>query len=269
VPGFTHSVDTRNFDAWMHDISSMDGAALGETVLLNQAGVLLNKCIELTPKRLASDIETSVKFKNRNLWENESPSKRKHGDPIISATKSGVIWFVDEPGKGSKATGKHVGSKTFHIMDDVFRWSNDRWSRYQTALAQLTAEQINVENAKRSRGLAARSWLQIAESLGIDLNSCGGEAPPGYVRSATPVNGREYTNGRGQKISEGAAFSLELVNDYPALANPDMTHGRIDGYAILQRAMDKRTFAMQKDMELGVFQSIAKRSTRYPGIFVS
>lgn len=258
MSGLTWQIDTTGFSALANELSNMSGAPL-EAVVLERTGHVLENCIRYTPIRSAGQIETSVKFRNRNLWQNSQLPKLR-GDPIISITKKQVAWYVDTStydGKGSAPAGKKVGNKTFHIMNDRYRWSDARWARFQAALGELQSKQTDLGAARRSRGIMAHSWVQIADALGLTIRC------PDYVRNARPLTGQTYLNGTAEKFRSQDGFFVDIINSNPILIE------RLGGARILSSAVQATVNQFEIDMSRGIFDDIKRRAERYKGIFVS
>src|SRR6202049_2599919 len=166
------TVDTTGFKAMALELARMSGAPVKQVVITETARVL-ERCIQLTPRRTPERIRTTVEYRNRNLWSNgDSSDWRRRGEPIFSITKKGTIFFVDHsnfvPGRGRRGpAGKRIGDKTFHDMNGLFRWGQERWNRYQLFLADMRNKAIDVKKAVAASGLAKASWLQIAFQLGV------------------------------------------------------------------------------------------------------
>lgn len=256
--GVIWTIDTTGFKNLVTELHNMSGAPI-QAVVIERAGHVLENCVRYSPVRSAGQIETSVKFRNRNLWEN-SQLPRLRGDPIVSITKSQVAWYVEDStydGRGPAPAGKKVHGKTFHIMNDRYRWSDARWARFQARLSELQSKQTDLVAAKQSRGIMAHSWYQIAQALGIEIDV------PDYVKTARPLNGQIYEDGTARKFTTPDGFFVELINSNPILIN------RLHGANILSRAVQATINQFTIDMEKGVFQDIKTRASRYPGIFVN
>ena len=259
------TVDTTGFKALAAELSRMSGTPVKQ-VILTETGHVLGRCIQLTPRRAANLIETSVKYRNRNLWTNGDPRDwRKRSDPVVSITKKGAAFFIDQstyvPGKGRTApSGKRIGEKTFHDMNGFFRWSNERWNRYQLFLADMRNKAHDVKAAVRASGLAKASWLQIAMNLGI--GDMVYPPAPAYVHEARPSNGRVYVNGTARRFESPTEFYVEIANDNPTVV------GRLDGAGILQKAINGRIGAFETNLAKGVFEDLKVRASRYKGVFV-
>jgi hypothetical protein len=244
----TVTVDTSNFSRSIRGLSEISGAPI-QSVLLSETGHILERCVQLTTREKADRIERSVEFHNRTL-------KDGSGKPIIYITKSGVSWFLDDPGAGNegRAQGRIIGGKTFHPMTELFHYGDQRWLRYQEFLNQLKAKHIDFREVI---GRVALSWVQIGESLGIDVPA------PGYVKNAPPFRGRAYVDGSGQKIQSTEGFFLEIRNRNPVLLST------IDGFRVLQTAISGRAAYFDQNLRRGVFNDLKERASRYPGVFVT
>ena len=243
------TVDTTGFKDMAAELSRMSGTPVKQVILSETARVLA-RCIQLTPKRAAERIRTTVEYRNRNLWSNGDPANwRLRGDPVVSITKKGTVFFVDRstyvPGRGrTKPRGKRIGEKTFHDMNGFFRWSQERWSRYELFLADMRNKAIDVKKAVAASGLAKASWLQIAFHLGLgdQVNA------PAYVRYARPSNGKVYVNGTARKFESPTEFYVEIANNHPTVV------GQFNGASILQRAINGRLgyfdLAVKKNREI-------------------
>lgn len=258
---FTQSIDTNGFKSLVRELSDMSGTPI-QTVILEETGKVLEHCVRGTPERSRERVTRSVEFRNRNLWEGQQWPANLRGDPIISITKSQVAWFIEEPKtddvRSSKmARGRKVGAKTFHIMNDLFRWSDERWGRYQYALGYLQAHQTSLEKVLQAVGLMKHSWFQIAEQLGIDIKV------PARIRNARPSNGQIYLDGQARKFTSPEGFYVEIENSNPILV------ARLQGAEILSRAVQARIAHFQINMEKGVFEDLKRRARLYPGVFVT
>lgn len=229
------------------------GAVPYESVILSETGHVLERTIDLTKGATAAGITASVNSKFNNFGDGRyGTANTRNVDPRISiAPTAGHKWWVSRDANGKR---------TFYIMNGGRRWSKARWAAYQNEelQRQMQLRQF-LPKAKGARGLAKRSWLQIAQDLGIPL-----EAIAAYVRGARPSSGKEYTNGSGKEFRGTDTFFIEIANNYPALAD-----GRLPGHSILQRAINGRLAFFAKNLEKGVFENLAARAQKYPGVFVS
>jgi hypothetical protein len=256
------TVDTSEAVKVCRELSQLSGTSL-PAVMLTETGRILSRCIGLTRSAKTETIKRQVAFHNRNLWEETSDPKRRHGAPIVSFTKAGTGWFIDESNArpGQEPKGKRIGSKSFHLMTEFFHWSNARWARYQRALEIMRAKTRSLTRALGSRGLAAHSWWKIGLTLGV---TGAMDDVPNFVRNAAPVNGRERPDTRAfRKLSGPGNLLIEFEN-----LNAPLVKG-LGGARILQRAIDGRIGYFNTSMARGAFDDVRRAAQRYRGVFVA
>ena len=265
---FTCSVNTDGIEKMCRELAGLAGVNY-EKALASQVGAVLKNCIRNTAAasreniiKRASAGQGYVEFADGTVistWK-----KANHSEMFLAPS----TW------NGRGKPPHLIGGMSWHNMTD-YHWCNATWQNFLAHQAQAKAAwaagtgrgkngklAAPVQSALQARGLAKRSWVQIAEMLGIDISALGA---PGYVLAAHPSNGQHYQNGTAHKMIEDAKFVIEIRNDSPLL-----THFRHPtGPQILQRAIDSRLKAFRHDMAHDVFEDIARRARRYPGIFVS
>ena len=114
-------------------------------------------------------------------------------------------------------------------------------------------EQIKNSIAKRkeARGLAKKSWMQVAESLGISISV------PAYVEKAKTTGGDYPQNATGAEKTDGSGFFIELTNSRTYSASVRDA---------IRAAMRGRTNFFKKNLRLGVFKKTSDIAAKYPGI---
>jgi hypothetical protein len=138
-----------------------------------------------------------------------------------------------------------------------FRWLGNKLyymeNRYPDALWAALQLQIknSIKASKAARGLAKKSWMQIAEKLGIEISI------PNYVAKATTKGGDYPANAKGSEKQEGNAFHIEISNY--------RTYTTTVADA-LRAAMRGRTNFFKKNLRLGVFQKTSELAAKYPGL---
>lgn len=117
------------------------------------------------------------------------------------------------------------------------------------------ALQLQIKNSlkrrKEARGLSKKSWVQIAEKLGIEISV------PNYVAKATTKGGDYPENAKGSEKQEGNAFHIEITNS--RTYSPSVVDA-------LRAAMRGRTNFFKKNLRLGVFQKTSELAAKYPGL---
>src|SRR5437667_116095 len=77
------SIDPRGFSAMARDLSRMGGAPI-ENVILSEAGAIIGRCIQMTPRGNRERIERSLNFRNRTLWDNGDPDDPKKRGSFVA-----------------------------------------------------------------------------------------------------------------------------------------------------------------------------------------
>jgi hypothetical protein len=254
----TLTVNTFGCSAFLNDLAANVHKPVEKIVPFVTARII-SGCIRRTPARSLQRIRTQVEFRNRTLWENGDPEKPKdRGSFVAGFNKSGAPWLLETSnwnGKGNRP--RVISGKSFHPME-FFHWSDERWARWQSHLAAIQAKLHNVAQHLRSRGASKATWLQMAEDLGIAHLV----KAPGFVKTAVSRDGRTYKHGRGREVRSSGQYYVEITNDSSLVVN------RLNGAAILQASVNGELAYFYRNLELGVFDSIASISRRYPGITV-
>ena len=240
-------------------------------VVKDEVGHLLEACIRHTPGARTEVIEQRVQYKERLLYSAYSggdvgKDARAQDRFISQGQRNGNAWYVTENYTG-RATARfsrqrdRAGNvaKSWHLMNGNRRWPDELWAEYQREeserqqdYAAHLASEMRV--AKRSKGLSAQSWLEIADALGIPIRIAE------YVRRAIPSDGKSYVNGSGHVETTAEATSYVLENFQPLLLKSGKAAGIVSGaIATRARAFD---IAAQK----GLFADLAFLAQRYPSL---
>ncbi len=127
----------------------------------------------------------------------------------------GLLWFRTRRGKFIKA-GEVSDSGA--VSQPRRRFTESDWTKVVSAQSAFSALLPKaIEAGQRAIGLARQSVLQIADSLGLNLETAagGGGADFSRARAARASDGREYINGFGYKFGQGDKFTVTLVDIYP------------------------------------------------------
>lgn len=138
--------------------------------------------------------------------------------------------------------------KKYHIAE--WRLPDQLWNQIQRQRKERLQTRLNA------RGLSKQSWLHVASALGKTIPVPAYVANANYKSQQYPVD--------GDKREEGASsnFSLTIINSSPIVQ-------KAGGQAALLAAMRGRASYFQRNLAHGVFNSIATRAKKYPGIFTS
>ncbi len=163
---------------------------------------------------------------------------------------AGTWGWQQTHGPGLRPLDRHFGER--------------RWQQLQAAAAAVRAEERRrVPLAKKSAGLARQSWVQIADSLGIRLESVPGGGISGAgiakARAALTSSGQAVTNGFSEEERRQHSFLLRLINRLPygPQAGLDRT---------LEWVLAGRAAYFRQNMARGVFDDQAKLLRAYPGL---
>lgn len=252
------SFNFREIDAgpWLgmvRELGKLSGRDFDD-VLVPQVGALLKACITRTPARRigeiirrASDGGSHIQFADGTVvatW------KREPGSP--------EMFLDDSNWNGRGKAPRLINGKSWHDMTKR-HWSDQRWGKFQAYDAQATVLwKKKIEAKVAARGLAKKTWFQIAQDLGLEMSLA-----PAYVRNAKSPDGKPHIEGFARRLLEAAASIIEIEN-----ANPLVVR-KLNGAAILEGAMLDRQKAFARDLDLGVFDDVKRRAQRYPGIFVN
>lgn len=255
-------IDTSGFVRTCEELARISGRDF-EDVLMPLLGQLLKACVGGTPARTVADITRRVskdagfvEFSDGTIistWK-----KANHAEMYFEP--STYPLYADRWPKGTPVPAI-VAGKSWHAMNDPNRhWSNARWGRFQQDAARYEAQhqqdvKQRLADTLAARGLAKKTWVQIADALGLDI------AAAGYVRGAN-FKGREFREGFATKLVEQGALIVEMMN-----ANP-LGVGKLNGRAILEKAFASRESAFEREWEKGVFSDLETRARRYPGVFL-
>lgn len=117
--------------------------------------------------------------------------------------------------------------------------------------------------ARRSAGLARQSVVQIADSLGIDLDRVAGGGVSGAglakARAAMASNGRAYKNGSGVTGGTDTRPYIDLLNGLPYAANIGMDRTLVGVIAGRAKMFDKI-------YSKGAFDSFSRVARAFPNL---
>lgn len=145
----------------------------------------------------------------------------------------------------SRRAGNLKGGNLVYYMGNHYPAA--LWSRLKARQAQLIARK------RMARGLAKRSWLELANQLGVQINV------PGYVAAAVPSTGQQYQNTEVKEETGAGKSVITIINSQPTVI-------AIGGRRALQAAIDGRTKFYYDNMKRGVFNSIKDVARAYPGL---
>ena len=254
----TSTLDDRQFRASIAELSKISGKTYVETFKLAGAGPI----IKILAKDKAAKPAAVAAIK-RSVTRQAMNSFTGSVGQILSS-KDGKMWFRSAYSVKKRLVFDSGPSRGWHLGDR-------EWSDFQVTKKERT-KYISAEVARRKvrAGMLRMSFMQIADSMGINLAKVSGGVIGGATKARTvPMPGRL---GQGSTTVSGAQFSMVMMNNAKAVRKgPHIGAGKFQpGYwqGALQIAINRRGTAISNDMRRGVFKDIKTRAQRYPGLFV-
>jgi hypothetical protein len=130
------------------------------------------------------------------------------------------------------------------------RYPNELWNVLKARRRML------IERTIAAKGLAKKSWLQVADALGVKI------AVPGYVRSARAKTGKEYKNAIVKQVVSKDKIQIDISNAQP-------TVNAIGGARALAAAIQGRISYFNRNAEHAVFADVKKIARAYPGLKIA
>ena len=148
-----------------------------------------------------------------------------------------------------------------------FHWKRSDWVDIQEARADYSRSAAQwISRAMKSIGLARQSWIQIADSIGIRLESVPGgrlsAAGIAKARAAIASDGQRHINGRSREVDSAESYFVDLINVYPA-------NSRLGMPRILLQAIRNRQSHFERLLNKGVFDSMQAVAQQFPGFYVN
>lgn len=235
-----------------------------DRVVLEEAAVILKTCAARTPVAKPAAIVqrarmTAVKALSLN-----------RGDLTVNAGLHGPAGRVWARSHGPRSKGKFrmaFGPGSGMTGAAVpYHWTTADWRKIRAKVQDFKSVYARIlADAKRSAGLARQSWVQIADKIGVHLETVpgGGHLSASQIdqaRAATSSRGRHYQNGTGMREKDDQKFFVTLVNGLP--------FGRkLKFDTLLTTVIEGRAKYFATSVRLGVFQSMDTIAKRYPGFF--
>lgn len=219
-------VDTTRFNQMVREIARRAGTP-DEEVLEHEVGKVLEQTIRNTKAASVSSIRATSEKADFSMQPQDLYTP-KNGRVGVNVTQGGFIAYY--------LRNRYPDSL----------WASMSARRKASLVAKLKA-----------RGLARKSWLDIANKLGLKINY------PGYVASAVASNGKDYPqNTRVRLAKQNGKLQIEFQNSQP-------TVNRIGGSRALQAAVNGRYKFFLTLMAKGTFKKVAEIAKAYPGMRVS
>lgn len=265
----TVTMDTAGFRRAIGGLLQFSGQSL-RPILRAEAGSILKACAGQTKVAPMDQIELNER--GRTLRALGLTSKQGSRVSINQGIRGqfGKVWRQtgyhrttgDRAGQRGVQQTHAAGFKPLwrHYGDEAWAEIRDAVSRFRQAL------RTRVPAAKKSQGLSRQSWVQIADSAGIRLETVagGGISAAGIAkaRAALASNGLAYQNGQAREYLDNKAFVIELINGLPWGRKMQLDQ-------ILIRNINARARYFEQNLARGVFDQLSTIARRYPGLRIN
>lgn len=226
-------MDARNLNGALRELSRLSGKDF-RTVVQHETTKIMEGALKRTPAAKVGDI-------------------RKNSDDYEFITASAHTYAT----KGERSAGRYQGfarKKGNHASPRVVYY---RFNRYPDELwaKLMDLKKKRVQRRIMARGLLKKSWIQVAEKIGIAL-----EGVAGYVAGANS-GGRDYPEdtkgGQRRSISNFEIWGvIERVYDWRIIK-------------ALSASMRARINYFRTNLKKGVFLKGKEIARRYPGLYVN
>jgi hypothetical protein len=188
-------------------------------------------------KITGASFQDIIRAETKSILETAVKKTQAAQVKLITARVQGTVARTYN-GKTYLMPGSAYTSKGWKLPDAI-------WAGIQKQIKNSIAKR------KEARGLAKKSWLQVAESLGISISV------PAYVEKAKTTGGDYPQNATGAEKTDGSGFFIELTNSRTYSASVRDA---------IRAAMRGRTNFFKKNLRLGVFKKTSDIAAKYPGI---
>ena len=219
---FSLKLASIDFSHSMKELSKLTGLSFAD-VIRSETKSILEEAVKKTKAAQVKLIESDVK---------QTILRKIHGKTYLINTSEKFkcpSWWSPQAPKG-------------------WRLPPSVWA---AVLSQIKSD---IALKKQARGLAKKSWLQIAESLGFWISV------PDYVKNATTPKGDYPKDATAKESKDLNSFFIELTNSRTYSGSvPDALRAAVRG----------RTKFFEKNMKLGVFKKLSEIAAKYPGLKVN
>lgn len=246
MSGFvTLDIDTAGFDLVIKGLSGSAKVPM-KTATLAESKSVLQGALDRTKMAARKVIEQRTVRRYNTYAAGDVGSVARSQMPRISiAPQARNNWWIER---------NDEGVRTFYIMNGQRRWSDERWQAYVAEEADRQADfKEAVTEALARRGLPKQSWYMLAELLGMQLKA-------GKVVVEAKVNKNRLRHVARTIVEDlDSAFVVHFTNS-------SRSTYYADGGRILSMVMRNRVKFFEKNLKLGVFESMEKIAKAYPNL---
>jgi hypothetical protein len=193
--------------------------------------------------RMLNELKDSVPSANEiDIIRNEVGKVLERAEQLTTAMQVQKVVQRSERSNFTTFQGK-----VYYLRN---RYPDRLWS----AIKKKRAD--DLKKKLRARGLAKKSWVMIANKLGIKIKA------PQYVLRAVATTGQEYYGDvDANEHYDNKKVEIRIENSQPTI-------NAIGGAGILQQAIDGRVKFYYQNLTHGVFTSLERIIKKYPGMAI-
>jgi hypothetical protein len=242
-------------------------------IVRGETGSILKECVLRTKVAKKQAVEL------RSYSEASRITRRAFFGGSGKRVPVGTMYINNGRYKGGAGQGRtwyRVGEQTFILifgdgMTDPSRSDISLGKKVYVESRKMRAymkRQIKYRQKEglRAIGLSRQSWVQIADSVGIPLETVkGGRSAAAAVRKARRAmasNGQSYLNGSASELRTGFAFAIRLKNIYPLAEKIGMD-------SVLEGVVMGRIQYFNTNAAHGMLASAKRIAAKYPNIIVT
>lgn len=197
-----------NFSHALAAMSTLSGLN-PEAIVKAEAGTILKTCAARTKVASVAKIVEGARLRSlRGLG-------LTRGDLTINAGLRGPYgrtWSRGQSGKWELVLGDSFAKMPRHVKDSRWAQIANKVEDARKVIAKV------IPQAKLTAGLARKSWITIADKLGIKLENVPGGLSAGAImkaRGAVARGGRDRTNGQAREEKSAQGYFVTLINRLP------------------------------------------------------
>jgi hypothetical protein len=237
-------------------------------VLRAEAGSIIKKWAGITKvgTREAAELRARYRAGKRAFGSLGGSSDNQYRITVNTGSRGGVpgwTWYK-HPGGGVMLAG-YIDERGVIHPNPYRRFKPEAWSMilagmeaYADSLAGLLPQSL------KSIGLARQSVIQIADELGIDLNSVSGQgissAGIAKARAAIASTGKTHKNGFGSQGGDDVRYHVRLLNRLPFGVKSGMDRQ-------LATVLSGRAKFIETAYKKGAFGSMTTVARSFPNVF--
>jgi len=197
--------------------------------------------IQIDDRNLTNSLRALAKLTGASFRDVIRYETGKIMESAVKKTRSAQVQLIEKNARSAKVRTLPNG-KTYLM----------RWKMPDAVWAAILRQISNtIKRRKAARGLAKKSWKQVAASLGITVSV------PAYVAKAAS-RGNDYpSNATARENKSGNNFFISGTNE--RTYDPSIVKA-------LRASMGARLSYFRRNLKNGVFKTARETAARYPGL---